>query len=60
LIPEILDVVDTQGVAAAITSAIETDGLLQSVTAELETLYSWEPTPCEAMVQRMLAASRTR
>ena len=54
LIPEILDVVDTQGVAAAITSAVEADGLLESVMAELETLYSWEPAPSEGMVLRML------
>jgi lipid-A-disaccharide synthase len=54
LIPEILDVVDVPGVAEAIARAIEEEGLLKGVMAQLESLYPWHTQPCERMVDRML------
>ena len=42
--------------ARALTDTIEEEALLDGVRAELERLYSWQASPSEGMVDRMLAA----
>ena len=56
MLPEILEVVDVDMLARALTDTIEEEALLDGVRAELERLYSWQASPSEGMVDRMLAA----
>ena len=58
LLPEILEVVDADMLASAVTRAIETEGLLESVREDLERLYSWEPHPCRRIVEHLLGSTQ--
>lgn len=58
LLPEILDRVDSQGLAETVTSVIESDGLLESVEKELERLYSWQTAPSLDIVDSILRRVR--
>lgn len=60
LLPEILDSVDARGLAAVVSQALSSEGLLGEVRAELARLYPWSPTPCESMIETMLTSASSR
>lgn len=54
LLPEVLDVVDSLGLADLVGQQILEEGLLEGVAQELRSLYSWSSTPAQSMVEAIL------
>lgn len=54
LLPEVLDLVDGRSLADLVAQQIVEDGLLEGVAMELRQLYSWDSTPAQSMVERIL------
>lgn len=60
LLPEVVEVIEVESLAAQIAPVLNDEDLLTDVQEVLAELFSWQEQPAESMVERLAAANHAR